>query len=222
MPTVRRAEADLVRDRLQGAGRVLLGAPDLATDLPDIGFSPWTAKQTAWHLDLSHWSGPRAKIEAYTDWIYGGRFHNIFGRVTYLGRPVHGYHTTRYGAPTDGYGRLLYLDTLGSAYGKGWRRENSFVAHKPNGNFCYGFYPFNPMTGGYAHPPGYHGGLRPQGHGKEYRITVEGPGVTPDVTWAGPGLPNYDPNDDADVALERQRIVLNRQIAGGDPLCQHT
>src|SRR5207249_3647623 len=82
------------------------------------------------------------EIEAYTDWIYGGRFHDIFGRLTYRGNPVYGFSTTRYGAPEDGYGRLLYLDTYDSAYGPGWRRENSFVAHNPTGVFCYGFYPF--------------------------------------------------------------------------------
>ena len=190
------------------------------TDLPDLGFVPWTTKQSAWHLDLAHWTGPLAKVEAYTDWIYGGRYHDLFGRLTYKGQPVHGYHTTRYGAPLDGYGRLIYLDTLNSAYGSGWRRENSFVAHKRHGNFCYGFYRFNPMTGGYAHPPGYRGGLRPEGNGSKYRITVIGPGVTPDIAWLGNGLPNYDARNPALVSLEQQMNALNHTLAGDDQLCR--
>ena len=28
-----------------------------------------------------------------------------------------------------------------SAYGSGWRRENSFLSHHGTGAFCYGFYP---------------------------------------------------------------------------------
>src|SRR5581483_4305722 len=52
-------------------------------------------------------------------------------RLTYDGPPVHGYGTTQRGAPTDGFGRLIYLDTYNSVYGEGWRRENSFVAHNP-------------------------------------------------------------------------------------------
>ena len=74
--------------------------------------------------------------KGYTDWSWSGRFHHIFGRLTYLGRPVHGYRTTkRYGARLDKYGRAVYLDTFGSRYGPGWRRENSFVTHKPTGVF---------------------------------------------------------------------------------------
>src|SRR5207247_1338431 len=81
-------------------------------------------------LQRSHWSGPLAKLQVWSDWVYRGRFQQLFGRLTYRGRAVHGFGTTRYGAPTDHYGRLLYLDTYDSGYGSGWRRENSFVAHK--------------------------------------------------------------------------------------------
>ena len=109
------------------------------TPLPDLGFAPWLPEQRAWELHVSHWTGPLAQLEVHADWIYGGRFHDLFGRLTYRGKPVYGYRTTRYGAPLDGYGRLLYLDTYDSAYGRGWRRENSFVAHNPTGVFCYGF-----------------------------------------------------------------------------------
>jgi hypothetical protein len=191
-------------------------------NLPNLGFLAWTAKQKAWRLQLSHWTGPIAELEVHTDWIYHGRFHNLFGRLTYKGQPVHGFKTTRYGAPLDGYGRNVYLDTYNSAYGPGWRRENGFVAHKPMGNFCYGFYPFDPTKGGYEVPAGYAGGLRPMGNGEKYRISVQGPGVSPDVQWVGDGLPNYDAANAADVTLEQQMNALSDQISAGDKTChQH-
>ena len=187
--------------------------------LPDLGFAPWLPEQRAWELHVSHWTGPLAQVEVHTDWIYGGRFHDLFGRLTYRGVPVHGYRTTGYGAPLDGYGRLLYLDTFDSAYGRGWRRENSFVAHNPTGMFCYGFYPFNPTKSGYVHPPG-QTAVRGPGNGARYRITVEGPGLTPDVTWTGAGLHDYDSKNPADVAYEHQENALLDSMVGVDRQCR--
>ena len=189
------------------------------TPLPDLGFTPWLSQQRAWELHVSHWTGPLAQLEVHTDWIYGGRFHDLFGRLSYRGHPVFGYHTTGYGAPIDGYGRLLYLDTFNSVYGRGWRRENSFVAHNPTGVFCYGFYPFDPRKGGYVHPPGKRAKRGP-GNGSRYRITVEGPGVTPDVMWSGPGLHDYDAQNPADVLYEKQQNALLDSIVGVDKLCR--
>src|SRR5438445_624387 len=123
--------------------------------LPDLGFAPWTPELAQHWLEVSHWTGDVAKLETGTNWVYGGRFQSLFGRYTYLGQPVFGFHTTNYGAPTDGFGRLIYLDTFNSVYGAGWRRENSFVPHNPTGAFCYGFYPFDPTKGGYIHPAGW-------------------------------------------------------------------
>jgi hypothetical protein len=190
------------------------------TPLPDLGMTPWLPLHRAWELHLSHWSGPIARLEAWTDWEYDGRWHHLFGRVTYDGQPVHGSTATRRGAPTDGYGRLVYLDTFNSRYGKGWRRENSFLAHNPTGLFCYGFYPFNP-TKGYPHPAGFPSTPRGPGNGEEYRITVSGPGVTPDVSITLPGLHDYNPNNAADVAYERQQNALLDSIVGVDKQCRH-
>jgi hypothetical protein len=189
------------------------------TPLPDLGMTPWLPVQRAWELHLAHWRGPLAQIEAWTDWIYGGRFHDLFGRVTYAGRPVYGFGTTRVGAPTDGYGRLVSLDTFNSRYGKGWRRENSFVAHNPTGIFCYGFYAFNP-TKGYPHPAGYPAKPRGPGNGEKYRLTVNGPGVTPDVSIVVPGLHDFDRNEAADVAYEQQQNRILDSILGPDKLCR--
>jgi hypothetical protein len=158
----------------------------------------------AWELHLSHWSGPIAKLEAWTDWVYGGRYHHLFGRFTYDGQPVYGFSATPVGSPLDGYGRNIYVDTLDSRYGKGWRRENAFLAHRPTGIFCYGFYPFT--SGG-------------PGNGAQYRLTTVGPGVTPDVSITIPGLHDYDAGNPADVEYERRQNGLLSSIIGVDKKC---
>ena len=78
------------------------------------------------------------------------------------------------GAPLDSYGRNVYLDTFNSAYGDGWRRENSFLVHNPSGNFCYGFY----MHDRYPGYPAARDGRRATGRSTASRM---GPGVTPVV-----------------------------------------
>ena len=160
--------------------------------LPNYGLQP-TAKQAAWELRLSHWRGELPTLTVATDWAYGGRFDHLSGSFSYLGRPVHGFRSTRHGVPLDTYGRNLYLDTYNSAYGRGWKRENSFVTHRPNGNFCYGFYPH---------------GRRPSGKGEAYRATIIGPGVTPDIFWQGPSPGAYDPGRDR--ARNAEQVALGR------------
>jgi hypothetical protein len=186
---------------------------------PNLGMTPWLPYQRAYELHLSHWSGPIAKLEAWTDWIYSGRFHHLFGRLTYDGKPVHGFTATRVGSPTDTYGRNIYLDTFNSRHGQGWRRENGFLAHNPTGAFCYGFYAFDP-TKGYAHPKGFPSTPRGPGTGEQYRLTVIGPGVTPDVSITIPGLHDFNPNNPADVAYERQQNALQDSIVAGGKGCR--
>jgi hypothetical protein len=119
-----------------------------------------------------------------------------FGTLTYRGSGVYGFHATPSGVPLDSFGRNVYVDTFGSAYGTGWRRENSFLTHGPRGSFCYGFYPH---------------GSRPAGAGLRYRATIVGPGVTPDVTWQGTAPGPYDATEEAAAnSIER---------ALGDPHC---
>jgi hypothetical protein len=186
--------------------------------LPNLGFAPWNAQQRAWALHLSHWKGPLAVLEGYTDWSWKGRFHHVFGRLTYLGQPVHGFRTTRHGARLDKYGRTVYLDSFDSSYGRGWRRENSFVTHSGTGVFCYTFRRRDPRTGGYALPPGYREGRRGPGNGSAYRMTVEGPGVTPDVKWEGRGLPRFNALAAGHVGHEQ---AMNARLdAFGDRLCR--
>jgi hypothetical protein len=150
-------------------------------------------------LHLSHWRGPVAQLVIDQNWAYG-KYRHIFGMLTYRGRGVYGFSATGTGAPLDGYGRNIYVDTLDSRYGKGWHRENSFLTHhrgKTLGDFCYGFFPH------FGHPTG---------QGTKYRATAEGPGVTPDVMWAADDIGAYD------GAVQRQMQTLER--SWGDPKCR--
>jgi hypothetical protein len=174
--------------------------------LPHRGFAPWLPEQTDWDLRLSHWSAPLAKVELYTDWAFNGDAHDIFGRLTYAGKPVYGFHTTSSGAPTDSYGRSLYIDTYDSAYGPGWKRETSVVFRKPSGAFCYSFWPTHDVS-----LPGKP--ARPAGNGTHYRISVVGPGVTPDVTAEAADQGAYN------VSTERTQDQLFTQVSAGDPFC---
>jgi len=185
--------------------------------LPDLGFPPWTSAMRADWLEVSHWSGPVATLETGSNWVYNGRFQAIFGRLTYQGQPVYGFGTTRFGAPTDGFGSLIYLDTYNSVYGPGWRRENSFVSHNPTGVFCYGFYPFDPTKGGYKHPPGWTAKRGP-GTGEKYRLTASGPGVTPNIATIVQGSHPFDRSSAADVSQQQQQSSL--LLSWGDRLCR--
>jgi hypothetical protein len=181
-------------------------------NLPHRGFAPWTDWQRAHELHVSHWTGPLASVELHADWAFGGEAHGIFGRMTYLGEPVHGFHTTAAGAPTDSYGRSLYIDTRNSRYGAGWSRETSIVFRNPTGAFCYSFWPTQD-----ASLPG--APARPAGDGDRYRISVVGPGVTPDVVAEATDPGSWDPHDRAKVSFERQQLQLFDQITAGDRFC---
>lgn len=119
----------------------------------------------AQELIISHWSGEQAK---FVDVHWESKFNLpvLCGTLTYKGKPVYGFTSTPTGVPTDTYGRLVYLDAYNSDYGSGWRRVNSFLTHTGNGSFCYIL--ANHKAG--------------SGRGASlYRITANGPGVTPVV-----------------------------------------
>jgi hypothetical protein len=155
----------------------------------------------AWELRLSHWTGPVAQLQVWTDWAYR-RYHHLYGVYTYQGRPVFGFRTTSQGNPLDAYGRNVTLETFGSSYGSGWRRENSFLAQSPIGVFCYGFYPH---------------GSRPAGTGTRYRATVIGPGVTPDVMWEGPAPGPFNRAREAQANAHQRALFAGRGPNGCRP-----
>ncbi len=162
--------------------------------LPDLGVTP-SALQAVWELHLSHWTGDAPVLSISVDWSYR-RFAHLFGTYTYGGLGQYGFRSTSTGMPLDSYGRNIYVDTFDSAYGPGWKRENSFLTHSPKGSFCYGFYPH---------------GSRPIGAGTKYRATVIGPGVAPDVMWEGAGVGPYDATADTTANAVQKAL--------GDPHC---
>lgn len=162
-------------------------------NLPNYGVQP-RGTQAGWELRLSHWRGPLQSFVVKQDWAYR-RYHHLYGSLRYLGRPMHGFRTTRFGRPLDSHGVLIYVDTFDSTYGRGWHRENSFVVHKPKGIFCYGFFPHGP---------------HPAGTGKWYRATALGPGVLPDVMWSAPAPGKYDPELDKRANEEQKRFYSDR------------
>jgi len=182
--------------------------------LPHRGVDPWRQAQGAWSVDVSHWTGELAELELDVDWPkrFNHETEQIFGRLRYDGRPVHGFGTTPSGAPTDRYGRGLYIDTLDSAYGPGWKRETSVVFRKPSGSFCYSFYATHDVS-----LPGRP--FRPAGNGSRYRITVMGPGVTPDVEAEVAGIGKYERGSAADVELEHKQLALYDEVTAGDKFC---
>ena len=149
-------------------------------ELPNYGLAP-TPKQAVLELRISHWTGELPVLTISTDWAWH-QWDHLYGTFTYLGNPVYGFSATSAGNPLDTFGRNIYVDTYNSAYGSGWKRENSFLTHVGDGVFCYSFNPH---------------GSNPAGKGTKYRATVEGPGVTPDVTWEGAAPGAYDKGLDA-------------------------
>lgn len=163
--------------------------------LPNYGLTP-NATSGVWELRLSHWTGAIAQLTVDTDWAWH-QWDHLYGTFTYNGNPVFGFRSKASGEPLDSFGRNVYVDTFDSAYGAGWKRENSFLVHNPTGVFCYSVNPH---------------GSRPAGKGTRYRATVIGPGVTPDVYWAGASPGPYDRATD---------LVANDAIAQlGDKLCR--
>jgi hypothetical protein len=163
--------------------------------LPDYGVTP-TPTQAVWELRLSHWTGALPVLTISTDWAWH-QWDHLYGTFTYGGSPVFGFTSTLAGEPLDTFGRNIYVDTLDSVYGAAWKRENSFLTHTGTGVFCYSVNPH---------------GSHPSGKGTQYRATVEGPGVTPDVMWQGASPGPYDATADA---------TANQSIASlGDTRCK--
>src|SRR5262249_11849829 len=55
--------------------------------LPLFGFAAWLPSQTAWEIDVSHWTPARglASLEVYVHRTYQSQYQGVFGRATYDG-----------------------------------------------------------------------------------------------------------------------------------------
>jgi hypothetical protein len=174
--------------------------------LPLLGFDPWLPQHTNWELHIAHFSGELPKLEVFPNWTYGGRWQGLFGRYSYLGQPIYGFGSNAKGVPKDKYGRNLYIDTLNSSYGAGWRRESGILTHRGTGTFCHSFVPQKPF-------PGYPSReTRPPAPGERHRITVGGPGVTPVVQVELAGLTKADAGRDGEFDANFDRVMAGDRI----------
>jgi hypothetical protein len=180
--------------------------------LPLLGFSPWRPDQSARELHISHWKGPLPQFRIWQDWSWGMQWHQIFGDYTYAGKPVFGFNVTPGGAPLDSWGRVVFLDTLDPVYGRGWFRENGYLAQQFNGKWCYSLGPRDPFPGYPKAPPRI-------GVGKAYRLTALGPGVLPIVTAQVNDIGNYDPNNPTHVKLEQDSNAMIHQLGFNPSTC---
>lgn len=162
-----------------------------------------------WELRLSHFTGDLAQLHVWHDWMHTSRFHEVFGRVTYRGTPVHGFPKKQFPGADQGFARRVYADTFNSGYGPGWWRGDALRTHHPTGTFCV-LYAKN-LTDRWG---------TNRGWGERYRIAIVGPGVTPDVIWEGDALPTFDPADPTHVQHERAMESVRRSLDPPDRRCR--
>lgn len=171
-------------------------------------------------LRLSHWSGPVAQLHMYLDWQtphpHAGNpahYTHLFGWYSYKGKPVYGLNWTGTGVPTDGYGRVIYIESHNTmchgAHSKAhgismsrWDNDESGLSKPIHGQFCHNYSP--PGTKHYLST------------GDAYRAIAMGPGVTPDVSWGPePALDVFDP------LYEAKMNALQHKLAKGSKFCNH-
>lgn len=182
--------------------------------LPLLGFDPWLPIHSSTELHVAHWSTELPVLEAYMNWTYDFHAEGVFGRLSYLGHPVYGFSSTGEGNPKDRYSRNVYIDTLNSAYGRGWKRESGILTHRTTGTFCHSFVPGQlPFAGYPSQAP------RPSGEGERYRISVMGPGVTPVLQWEAAGLPAFNASNPEHEAVEQRANETFDRIMAGDRIC---
>ena len=148
LPPVRRAEARLARGGLQGAGRLLLGAPAVAAPVADARrrtVPPRAGVVRAPRLALV---GPAARARGVAELDLRRQVAGAVRPAHAISvNPVFGFRTPS-SHRRDSYARFFYVDTFNSVFGAGWKHDAGKVAHSRNGAFCYSFVP--QLT-----PPGY-------------------------------------------------------------------
>ncbi len=170
------------------------------------GFEPWTDWQRGVELHVSHWSGDLPDLQLYRHWTYGRALQGLFGRLMYRGQPVYGTKTSSAGV-RDEWSRNVYIDTLNSDYGPGWRHDTAIATHARNGGFCYSFVRQKPPRGYPSEAP------NGNGLGELHRVLAIGPGVTPIVQATIRRLTEFD--------ADAQRDATRRfdEILGDDKHC---
>lgn len=181
--------------------------------LPLLGFDPWLPVQDDYELHVSHWNTELPVLEAYVNWTYAFQWQGVFGRLSYLGHPVYGFSSSTEGNPRDRYARNVYIDTLNSGYGPGWKRESGILTHRGTGTFCHSF-----ITGQQPHTGYPSSGPRPSSRGERYRISVMGPGVMPTLMWEADGLPGFN-GSSAHHAIEQRANEAFDRVMAGDRVC---
>ena len=125
-------------------------------------------KSAGWELRLSHWSGPLPVLQVWTDWAYR-RFDHLYGRFSY-----------RAGRCTASASRLREARSTTTAAISTWTHRTR--ATGPAGAARTAF---SPSVRTAPSATASTRTRRPAGNGTQYRATVIGPGVTPDVMWQG-------------------------------------
>src|SRR6266542_2093237 len=94
--------------------RLALGCAELATRAAEL--RPASDEPAGGGLGTAALALDRraAQLTVRFDWAYR-RYRQLYGRLTYYGRPVHGFHSTSTGQPLDSR-----VDTFDSVCGTGW------------------------------------------------------------------------------------------------------
>jgi hypothetical protein len=148
----------------------------IGSEVPDNGWKP--SSKPLSQIWVSHFHKQIPQFVLADDWVraQGQWRDHVYGELIGSdGSPVYGGASTSRGNPTDGFGRLISIDTLrppwstGFRQSGGWYRYNSFLTHKKSGVYCDGIY--KTISGVRARSIA--------GKGKQYRAIVNGPGVSP-------------------------------------------
>lgn len=152
---------------------------------PNYGGNPTTYRLR--ELRLSHFSGAPAVLTVTPNWSWGGQYMHIVAQLKYRGQPWYAVNFKSNGEVTDKIGRNVTIEAYDSDMGSGWRRVNAVLTHRPSGQMCFGFTP-KVMENGQYSESGY-------SSVNAYRLTVPGPGVTPDIqlVFDGVRIEDYDP-----------------------------
>ena len=181
LPALRRAGARVAGRRVQGARRKLLGGPGLAARAAELRRSLRRPTQAVWELHLSHWTGALpvlddqhrlvlAPVEPPLRHVHLRRQAGLRVRVDVDGAAARHVRPQR----LRRHARLGLRDGLEA-------REQLPDAHRNRGLLL--------QRQPARRPPGR--------YGDEYRATIIGPGVTPDVMWQGAAPAPYDKAADA-------------------------